>query len=542
MDPPSTRQHNISMNTSDENNALLRRIEQLERANRELREQLVQQDIVSQHSSQHGAGSSEQAEGASCATYPAETLQDVSDLLEVNDKRLRETEKRALASEKQLRQIADNLPALVAYVDAEQRYRFNNKAYLTWLLQAPDDLFGRHLRDAVGEQAYERVQPFIDAVLAGKRIGHEWWANLPGGLRYVKSEYIPDKRDDGSVAGFYVLASDMTDVKQSQAALAESESRLRLAVDAGRMAIWEADITTKTIKSSPELNRLLGLPPGFNPTSDDIKRLYAPGERDRLRRVAAEAVSRGDRYAETELRVIWPDGSQHWLLLRAEMLDIENGIPARAIGVALDITDRKMGEEHQQLLINELNHRVKNTLATVQSIATQSLRNAATAVEARDAVEGRLLALSRAHDVLTRENWDGAYLDEVIQQAIEPFQGTQGKRFEISGANIRLPPRIALAIAMAFQELGTNAVKYGALSNDTGHVAIEWTVQNEEGEPHLKMIWREVNGPPVVAPLRRGFGTRLIERSLAQELNGSVQIFFAPAGVVCTIDAPLVDG
>jgi PAS domain S-box-containing protein len=445
------------------------------------------------------------------------------------------------ASELQLKQIADHLPALIAYVDADQRYRFNNMAYEHWIGQTPENLYGVHLRDGVGAPAYERVRPYIEAALAGERTGHEWWAPFPSGIRYVKSEYIPDRRSDGRVAGFYVLAADLTETKRSQAALAESEARLRLAIDAGRMAVWEVGTATDTLTVSPELKRLLGLPPDATLSTEDIRARYYPGERERLRATVAEALSRGDRHVETELRVVWPDGSQHWLLLRAEMQDVKDGIPTRTLGVALDITEMKRAEEHQQLLINELNHRVKNTLATVQSIASQSLRNAGTASEARDAVEGRLFALSRAHDVLTRENWDGAYLREVIQEAIAPFQGHGHSRFDLHGQDVRLPPRIALAVAMALQELGTNAVKYGALSNQTGRIAISWSMTKQAGGMRLELAWKEKGGPPVAEPSRRGFGTRLIERSLAQELNGDVTITFAPTGVVCTIHAPLND-
>ncbi|SCY95507.1 sensor histidine kinase [Microvirga guangxiensis] len=522
--------------------ALLKRLEELEAENRELRAKLHEQVALSEAKALHyAAAGREYAQEMSSANARIETLKDTRSSLQASEKRLEESETRARASEKQLRQIADNLPALIAYVDADQRYRFNNHAYVSWFGRTPESLYGVSLLEAVGETGYERVRPYVDTALRGERTRHEWWAPLPSGLKFVRSEYIPDQRDDGSIAGFYVLASDLTESKRSQAALAESEARLRLAIDAGRMAVWETDTATDTIHSSPELNRLLGFEPDASPSSAEIRSRYAPGEREKVRRIAAEALRRGERHAETELEVRWPDGSQRWLLLRAEMSEIENGIPRRTIGVALDITDRKKAEEHQQLLINELNHRVKNTLTTVQSIATQSLRNARTAEEARDAVEGRLFALSRAHDVLTRENWDGAFLSEVVQQAIEPFQNHGGERFSVSGPDIRLPPRIALAIAMAIQELGTNAVKYGALSNAKGCIAIAWTVLEEAGTPHLRMTWEETEGPAVVEPKQRGFGTRLVERSLAQELNGSVEINFAPKGVVCTINAPLAE-
>jgi PAS domain S-box-containing protein len=163
-------------------------------------------------------------------------------------------------SEKKLRQIADHLPALVAYVDADQRYRFNNRAYETWIGRTPESLYGLHLWDAVGIPAYERTRPYIEAVLAGERTGHEWWAPFRTGIRYVKSDYIPDRDENGRIIGFYVLASDLTETKRSQAALAESEARLRLAIDAGRMAVWEVGAATDSLTVSPELKRLLGLP------------------------------------------------------------------------------------------------------------------------------------------------------------------------------------------------------------------------------------------------------------------------------------------
>ncbi|GEP09159.1 sensor histidine kinase [Methylobacterium gnaphalii] len=200
----------------------------------------------------------------------------------------------------------------------------------------------------------------------------------------------------------------------------------------------------------------------------------------------------------------------------------------------------KVAAEHQRLLIDELNHRVKNTLATVQSIAMQTLRNADNTAQANEALEQRLLALSRAHDVLTRENWDGADLHDVVTQAIAPFRDRDGHRFRVEGPDVRLNPRMSLAIAMALQELATNAVKYGALSNPVGFVTITWSSERKHGlDAHLSFLWQEQDGPPVVAPQRRGFGSRLIERSLARDLDGTVEIAFEQTGVVCRIEAPL---
>jgi two-component sensor histidine kinase len=196
-------------------------------------------------------------------------------------------------------------------------------------------------------------------------------------------------------------------------------------------------------------------------------------------------------------------------------------------------------EQRQELLVNELNHRVKNTLATVQSIVAQSLRNAPTAEEARASIESRLFALSRAHDVLTRENWEGARLRDILEEALAPYRGEQVKRVHLSGPDVQLAPRMALSLAMAVQELATNAVKYGALSNGEGQIGISWTTDPERDPALLQIRWAETGGPPVHPPTRRGFGTRLLERSLSHEVDGKVEIEFRPTGVVCTIEAPL---
>lgn len=207
-----------------------------------------------------------------------------------------------------------------------------------------------------------------------------------------------------------------------------------------------------------------------------------------------------------------------------------------AVLIAIDITERKRAEEHQRLLMHELNHRVKNTLATVQALVAQTLRTSSSHSEARAAIDARLTALSRAHDVLTRERWDGADLHDIVAQAVEPFALA---RFHVAGPEVRLAPSKALAIAMALQELATNATKYGSLSNTSGQIFLSWRIEGAPSVPCLHFSWQEKGGPPVVPPSRRGFGSRLIERSLAQELEGQVTITFEPDGVICSIEAPL---
>jgi len=218
------------------------------------------------------------------------------------------------------------------------------------------------------------------------------------------------------------------------------------------------------------------------------------------------------------------------------------GVDGRVSGIFIegsDVTDRVRAAEYQQLLLNELNHRVKNTLATVQSIVSQTLRNAPTPPEARALIEQRMIALSRAHDVLTQEKWEGAEIHAIVAQVLAPFREPGHDRLHVRGPALRLSPRMALDLAMALHELATNAAKYGALSNPTGAVRLSWRVDRMGPQSRIRLRWSEAGGPSVEPPSRRGFGLRLIERSLARDLGGEARFEFAPTGVICTIDAPV---
>jgi PAS domain S-box-containing protein len=205
------------------------------------------------------------------------------------------------------------------------------------------------------------------------------------------------------------------------------------------------------------------------------------------------------------------------------------------------VLERKRTEAHQRLLVNELNHRVKNMLAVIQSIAQQTFRGEAAAPEARVAFESRLRALASAHDLLTGRNWEAASLAEVVARAAKGCGADDG-RIAFEGEDVEVAPRTAVSLAMAVHELCTNAVKYGALSTDAGRVAVAWSVAGKGEGRRLALRWTESGGPPVLPPGRRGFGSRMIERGLSAELGGDVELLFRPEGVVCRIDAPLPEG
>ena len=204
-----------------------------------------------------------------------------------------------------------------------------------------------------------------------------------------------------------------------------------------------------------------------------------------------------------------------------------------------DVTERVRAENHQRLLVNELNHRVKNTLASVQSIVMQTLRGNGTKEEAGAAIGARILAMSRAHDILTHENWDGADLLAIVTSSVESFDGPGRDRFRIKGPAIRMGPRAALSISLALHELATNAVKYGALSNEAGFVFIEWTLTPGADTKLFELVWREQGGPPAPVSDRKGFGSRLILRVLPMELGGEAAIRYAESGLVFSLKANL---
>jgi two-component sensor histidine kinase len=201
-------------------------------------------------------------------------------------------------------------------------------------------------------------------------------------------------------------------------------------------------------------------------------------------------------------------------------------------GASRDLTDRKQGEELQRLLLNELNHRIKNTLATVQALAAQTLRAARDLPSAREALEHRIHSMAQAHDLLTLRAWRGANLADVVTRALDAFTPAQVK---VSGTAIDVSPKHALALSLALHELGTNAVKYGALSRPEGRVRVEWGV--EDGL--LQLHWEESGGPLVSPPTHKGFGSQLLEALVTGDLGGDTKLNYDPSGVRCSITARL---
>ena len=214
------------------------------------------------------------------------------------------------------------------------------------------------------------------------------------------------------------------------------------------------------------------------------------------------------------------------------------GIDAKTLLVqaGIDAKEREAADKLQKLILGELHHRIKNTLATVSAIASQSFRAAPSIEHGQKAMEGRLIALGRAHDLLMQVSWANASLTHTLSSATEPYDSQGARRFHFNGPDIRITSGAVIALAMTFNELCTNTTKFGALSVPSGRVEIAWTI--DELKQRLRLIWTERGGPAVKPPTRRSFGTRMME-SLGQQLNGQVRLAYEPSGFVYSLDVPL---
>ncbi|MBA9071818.1 PAS domain S-box-containing protein [Methylobacterium sp. RAS18] len=349
-------------------------------------------------------------------------------------------------------------------------------------------------------------------------------------------------RDEGSkVIGWLGSDSDIHDRRDTEQALRETEERYRLASRATNDAIWDWDFASDHILWNEAVQTLFGYAGDeVGPSGSWWKSHIHPDDRERVKTSIYAVINGSTDHWIDEYRFLRADGSYADIFDRGYVLRDAQGKAVRMIGAMLDITERKRAEEHQRLLTDELQHRVKNTLAMVQAIASQTLRGAADIDEAREAFAARLISLGRAHDILTQASWKAAPIMEVVQGALGVHAQTGVARIRANGPNVLLGAKSALSLSLALHELATNAAKYGALSNESGVVELRWHVVHEGEAPRFCLTWSEQGGPPIlVQPARRGFGSRLIERSFAAEVGGEVKLTYAPTGLVCRLEAPL---
>jgi PAS domain S-box-containing protein len=364
-----------------------------------------------------------------------------------------------------------------------------------------------------------------------------WRIRRPDGRDLVAiGSARPFYDEDGVRRGAVLTLRDDSARHGAELALAESEARFRTIADCAPAPIWvtgpdgvEFANRAYSLFARRPVEELLGHAWIGLVHEDDIPAILELRNR---------AWQTGSSYG-WEARFRRSDGE--WLRIHASCAPRfgPGGEVLGYVGMAVDVTESRRAEaelrdseRHLRLMVDELNHRVKNTLAIVQGLAQQSFRGGGVSIDVRSSFEGRLAALAAAHDLLTRRNWEGAELRDLVVAVVAAHCD---ERATIDGPPVQLPPKLAVTLALALHELCTNAAKYGALSVPAGRVSVAWT--NEHG--HLSLRWQESGGPPVATPRRRGFGTRMIERALASEDGGGARIEFHCEGLVCEIEADL---
>lgn len=460
---------------------------------------------------------------------------------DVTDQKLAEIA--AAASEERFRRLAQSMPNHVwtALPDGNLDW-FNDQVY-AYSGARPGELDGAkwasivHPDDIAGAAA-----AWAKALASGEPYSAEFrLRRFDGAYRWHIARAVANVGADGAIERWVGSNTDIEEQKAAEAALAESALQVELALAAAQMGVWQCHVVDGTFVDLTGDERALSLLGGSAGEATSFATFMGrihPEDRLALGPAAAAALDPlGDGILDIEYRVLAQDGAaQRWVHARARAIHAADS--TRLIGTVRDISQRKEAEARQAVLRGELQHRIKNTMAMVSAIATQTLRGSDIA-DRRAAFSGRLAALAHATDILTASTWKSGQLADVLGGALSAH-GWDERRFTASGPPVELTSRQALSLALALHELATNATKYGALSVDAGKVSIDWTLDAHDatGAPVFELVWTESGGPPVVAPQSKGFGSRLITQALAADFEGDVRIEFAPGGVVCRLTAP----
>lgn len=433
----------------------------------------------------------------------------------------------------------DGVMRFVAWRRLSSSYRAKVEGHSPWTLETKDPTplcisdvdhsdLPNELKEIVRGEGI-RALAFVPLVTGGKLIGKF--------MTYYDAPHVFTTNDiDLAIAIARQLAFGI-ERKRSEEELRQNEERLRLATKAGKIGLWEWDIPGNRILWTDSLYTIHGVPKQeFGHNVQAFAELIHPEDRDRVMRAVERSLNDGAPY-EVEFRAIKPDGQVIWVFTNA-LVFRENGNPARMLGATFDITQRKQADTHRNLLVEELSHRVKNTLATVIAIARQSFSKSGSFEDARTSFCARIHSLGQTHSRLADSKWLGVSLEQLVSDEIAPYRDEDCANVVISGPSITLDPKSAVSLGLAIHELTTNAAKYGALSTRQGSVQVSW---GAAADKQLRIQWKENGGPKVTPPQRSGFGRLLLERALSSDLRGIVALDFAEDGLKCTIEFPLPD-
>ena len=324
------------------------------------------------------------------------------------------------------------------------------------------------------------------------------------------------------------------ELEESHTRLVESEQRRSLAIAAGKMGSWDWDWVNGDCLWDEGQYQILGVDSGsFELTPGNIQTVFHPDDLHKIHEAWA-AFTKGAKSFEAEFRIVRPNSEVRWCTGTAAASTDKDGRVVRVSGVTVDITERKLAEERQNLLSREVDHRAKNALALAQSIVR--LTRGENVKSYIHSVEGRITALARVHTVLSLSSWQGAEIRKLIDEELAPYSA--GDQIALRGPEIQLMPATAQTVALALHELVTNSAKYGALSVQSGRLSVHW----ENPPDLLKIVWTETGGPHVDKPVSRGFGTRSVIASIESQLGGKAEFDWRPEGLVCRLSVPLSSG
>jgi PAS domain S-box-containing protein len=328
------------------------------------------------------------------------------------------------------------------------------------------------------------------------------------------------------------------DLDEGSAALRDSEERLRTAAEAAQFGAHEYDVVHDRTRRSPQFLKILGADDAdATATFEAGLDFVHPDDRDMTRRSKQRILQRPEDHYRLEYRICRHDGQIRWVMDRGQVIRDKAGTALRVIGVVLDITDIKEAEQRQRLLFDELNHRVKNTLAIVQALALQTLQSRPQPDEFADAFSDRLGSLARAHSLLTEDSWRGASLKDIVAIALAAFTD-EGRSIDICGDAVMVSAGATVTLSLMLHELATNAAKYGALSVAEGRLAVRWTAAPTGTGTMVDLHWQEDGGPTVSPPTRRSFGSRLLASS-ARQLGAELDLDYAAPGLRCRLRFPV---
>ncbi len=457
---------------------------------------------------------------------------------------MREAERARRESEERLAATYEAATVGIAEADKTGRLLRVNDALCKMLGRSREQLLAMTFFDFTdeGDRAEDaakyacQVSGELDSYSIRKR------ARKPDGATVFLDVYGSAVRDQEGrfLYGVRVL-QDVTEAKRMEDRIRESEQHMRDLLEALPAAVYTTDANGRITFFNKACIDMAGRTPQLGDEWCVTWRLYtpegAPLPHDQCPMAVALKEDRVVRGVEAVAER--PDGTFVPFIPYPTPLHDADGTLIGAINMLVDITERKQAENRQKTLIDELNHRVKNTLATVQSLAGQTARHSDDLKDFSKRYEKRLLGLARAHDLLTTRHWEDAPLDFLAREVLAPMSTSFGERVRIDGPSVPLNPRAALSLTMALTELATNATKYGALSSEQGMLALTWQLREAATQTTLDLLWQESGGPPVQAPTRRGFGTRLMERCIERDLSGELDLVFDLQGLRCRIAIPL---